>query len=202
MKMRVLRINKQYVNVSEKISSQPRSFVFAPLFDTLLEEIRQGKIADVYPLYDTKDKDVREHVLRNIRKHFLLDESVEVIDSTSLPESIKGEDVVIRLANNSINDLRIIDFIGKLTKCFGEVFLANIILDNPVANIFYIVCKGTTPKQSLPSVSQTDFMTNINENVMDIYEFIYFCIYSWIVLLKDEDGKALKKFFGNVKAML
>lgn len=184
---KILKLNKPYEEVNEKLTNDDVNNDDVVFSKELLEisnyynMVSEDVIKELYLLYEDDDEDISNNILKLLMKEFNINDikNYEYIEKVHL-----NNNIIIKLFN-TINDNIIIDYIGKLTLCYDEVYLVNCFLDNPFNNIFYVVCKNKNNNDiSNIKLNTHDYMTNINENKHDIYLYLYTCYYSTMYILQ------------------
>ena len=93
------------------------------------------------------------------------------MEITKITDNITlSKNMVIPLIN-TINDLLIVDMIGNLSVIYENVYLCNTFYDNPLDNVFYIVCVNKI-KDDNNFTLNLNYFFNINFNKSLIYDMI------------------------------
>ena len=202
--MKVLHLTKQYIispNVFNNDNSvDDKDIIFAHYLNKLHNQITTDNLIYVWPLVDYQEETISDYIKKQLIEEFKLNKSFELItlDTQKQIQLSDNNDIVIKLVDN-INNKQTIDFICKLTLYYKYVYIVNFIYNNPIDNIFYVVCKDKNNKETTNiNISSSDYITNINENRRDIFKYLYTCYYYWACLQKG-DKNLLDKHFKLLK---
>ena len=179
--MRCLKLTKNYlIRPKQFTTKDEEEIIFAPLFEDMKEKITIEKLEEIYPIFDVAEKKKEKAIQEHIAKNFSLN-NFKIIP----PNEFKNinSNVVVKF-RGIMNREYSVNFVGKMTNYFNEVYLVNFIIDNPIDDIFYLICKNKTASEPLTvNIYENDYNTNINENRRDIFSFMYSCYYYWNYLI-------------------
>ena len=191
--MRSLKLTKTYlIRPKQFMAKDEQEIIFAPLFEKMKEKITIENLEEIYPLFDMTEKKKEKIIREHISKNFSVD-SFKII----LPTDFKdiNENIVVKF-RGIMNREYSVNFVGKMTKYYNEVYLVNFIIDNPLDDVFYLVCKNKINTEPLTvNIYENDYNTNINENRRDIFSFMYLCYYYWdylVYVLKQKTKTIIK----------
>ena len=194
--MKCLRLTKHYI-ITPKQFTQNDDVIFSKLLDDLHRAITIENLINVYPIYDYKHSVIDNRIRRELINKFNLDKDFVYLSIDDIKDV--NNNIVIKLVEN-INDKRVVDFISKLTMYYKDVFIVNFIYDNPIDDIFYVICKNKLDDTPLTlTISEYDYITNIDNNRNDIFVFLYTCYYYWYHLAMLANQTAREIHFKRLK---
>lgn len=196
--MKCLCLNKSY-NITPKTfkTLTQDNYIFVKYFDKLHKAITTDNIINIYPLIDYSMDILNDYIKSLLINNFSLNNNIN-IQSIDNKIDIKNKDDKVFKFINKINDIRVINSISKLILYYKFVYIVNFVYDNPINDIFYVICKNKINDDNIViNIYDNDYVTNINENKEDIYIFLYMCYYYWFNLLNNQ--QALTNHFKLLK---
>lgn len=179
------------------------NYIFVKYLNNLHQMITTDNIVNIYPIYDYSTKTINGYIKYLLIDNFKLDKQINIISFNDTNEiDVKDNEIIIKFVNN-INDIRIVNIISKLTLFYKDVYIVNLIYDNPIDDIYYVVCKNKiNNNDNKLNINNYDYITDINENKQLIYVFLYTCYYYWVNILNafiNNNHEVLTNHFKTMK---
>lgn len=168
-----ININKEFIKIEDlenKTIFENNNFsnTLQNIFNNIQNKLLQNKdlLYHVFPI----DNEIKEDKkISYINKYF----ETSIKDITILGNNIKlFDEMLIKIDNDKINKSEVIDIISNFSILYKDVILFNLYYDNPINNIFYILCKGKQTNINEIKINK-NYSLNINKNKSYIYDFLF-----------------------------